>query len=134
MTIQRREKSELLPRRRVCEGTAGVLSGVTIPCLFHEERTESLNLAAHTSPEILACHCLVKHFLQRQRAGHIRKVSDKALGTGLLTLPVEDLGLGGVWTQTLTAFSWHHSFPTGYIVSTANRHPCSLGEAGHLTK
>lgn len=73
-------------------------ASVTMHCLFHEQRTESLSTATHTLLETLAHHELMKHFLQRERAGYFRKVIDSTLGTDVLTFLVGICSLCGGWT------------------------------------
>lgn len=54
---------------------------VTMHYLFNTGRTESLSTATHTLLETLVHRELMKHFLQRERAGYFRQVIDSTLGT-----------------------------------------------------
>lgn len=72
----------------------------TMRYLFHKGRTEPLSTATHTLLETLAHRELMKHFLQRERAGYFKKVIDSILGTNVLTLLVRTCGPCSVWTQS----------------------------------
>lgn len=89
---------------------------VTMHYLFRKGRTESLSIATHTLLETLAHRELMKHFLQRARAGYLRKVIDSTLGTDMLTFPVRTCSLCSGWTQSLWMPSLCCKVYTGCIV------------------